>query len=174
MNRPMLRSLLLSLALHAIFAVPIGFTLGSAAAARTDVVRGVSSIELQLVPASAVAASLQQEKGPSAVPASRQTAWLNDNGATMLSRPSSLGNSAPRYPWSARVNGWQGTVSIRARVNSKGRVGALEVGRSSGYPVLDSAALEAIRRWEFIPARQGSRKVASTIEIPITFLLKDE
>ena len=174
MSRGMFRSLLLSLALHGILAVPVGFGLGFAADARTDVIQGVSSIELEHVSPLAEPGFSEEGIQPVRRSVSRESAWFDDGGAFQNRIFSGLRNPAPRYPWSARVNGWQGTVFIRVRVTPEGRVASLEVNKSSGYPVLDSAALEAIRRWEFIPARQESRKVASIVEIPITFLLKNE
>lgn len=161
MNRRMFRSALLSLTLHGILLVPAGFIFGFAATATTDVVRGLSSIELEHV-------------SPSAGPGSLRGEQFDDGGAFQNRVFSDLRNPAPLYPWMARVNGWEGTVFVRAEVTPEGRVGSLGVNKSSGHPVLDGAALQAVRRWEFIPARQGSRKVASTVEIPITFLLKGE
>jgi len=47
----------------------------------------------------------------------------------------------------------------------------VELKRTSGYPTLDAAALEAVPGWEFEPARIGSRGVDSEIEVPVRFQL---
>ncbi len=48
------------------------------------------------------------------------------------------------YPPRARREGWQGAVLLRFRVNSDGSLAAIRVVRSSGYALLDRAALGAL------------------------------
>jgi protein TonB len=44
---------------------------------------------------------------------------------------------------------------------------------SSGFPRLDGAALEAIRRWRFLPALDGEgRPVAGEALVPFRFALE--
>lgn len=83
-----------------------------------------------------------------------------------------LDNPAPVYPPLARRAGEQGRVLLRVYVSGQG--GALEVNlsRSSGSQRLDAAALEAVRRWRFIPARQGEKPVAAWVLVPISFQLE--
>ncbi len=50
-----------------------------------------------------------------------------------------------RYPSSARLNGWEGRVVLRAVIRSDGHLAAISVQKSSGYDVLDKAAIEAVR-----------------------------
>ena len=48
----------------------------------------------------------------------------------------------------------------------------VELKQTSGSPRLDAAALEAVKRWRFVPARQGSEAVASWVVIPVSFSLE--
>jgi len=50
-----------------------------------------------------------------------------------------------RYPSTARLNGWEGKVIVRAVVRNDGHLAELTVRESSGYEVLDRAALDAVR-----------------------------
>jgi len=79
----------------------------------------------------------------------------------------------PKYPESARRNGKEGRVLLRVLVNEEGRTASVEVNRSSGAEALDQAAVEAIKRWRFSPARLGDRPVESWVRIPIDFRLMD-
>ena len=77
----------------------------------------------------------------------------------------------PRYPAIARQNGWQGKTILRVEIRTDGRVGAVEVLHSSGYAVLDDAAVEAVRAGEFVPARVDGKPVSASVEVPIRFQL---
>jgi len=50
-----------------------------------------------------------------------------------------------RYPSTARLNGWEGKVVLRAVIRADGHLSEVKVHRSSGYDALDNAAMEAIR-----------------------------
>jgi protein TonB len=52
----------------------------------------------------------------------------------------------------ARARGWEGTVDVGLAVRADGGVDAARVRRSSGYGLLDRAAVEAARRSRFQPA----------------------
>jgi TonB family protein len=62
-----------------------------------------------------------------------------------------------------------GTVHVRVRVDADGRVQQAEVTVSSGQPLLDSAALRAVREFEFIPARCDDRTIPVWLSFPVTF-----
>jgi protein TonB len=79
----------------------------------------------------------------------------------------------PKYPETARRDGKEGRVLLRVLVNEEGRTASVEVNRSSGVESLDQAALEAIKRWRFSPARLGDRPVKSWVRIPVDFRLND-
>ncbi|HXV23309.1 MAG TPA: energy transducer TonB [Alphaproteobacteria bacterium] len=82
-------------------------------------------------------------------------------------------NPWPRYPTAARRRGIEGEVLIAVTVGADGGAEHVEVLRSSGHSMLDRAAIEALARWRFEPARNAGQAVAGTIEIPVTFRLTD-
>jgi protein TonB len=83
-----------------------------------------------------------------------------------------LHNPAPAYPPVARRLGEQGRVVLRVLVTADGQPEQVEVRTSSGSPRLDAAALETVRRWRFVPARQGDRPLAAWVLVPISFRLE--
>jgi protein TonB len=83
-----------------------------------------------------------------------------------------LNNPAPTYPSVSRRSGEQGRVMLRVRVSARGEVEAIEVHQSSGYSRLDDAALAAVRRWKFVPARLGERPVEGWAIVPVNFTLR--
>ena len=80
----------------------------------------------------------------------------------------------PKYPRKARTAGWEGTTVLKVRVDPGGRPGLVTVDRTSGFELLDRAAMRAMRQWEFHPARNGDRTVASWVKVPVSFQLKEE
>ena len=62
---------------------------------------------------------------------------------------------------------------LAVRVTADGRAARVEVKESSGFVALDEAAVDAVQKWEFIPARIGSRAMESEIEVPVRFQLYD-
>ena len=83
-----------------------------------------------------------------------------------------LNNPALRYPPVSRRLGEEGKVRLRVLVSVQGEPKAIEIKNSSGYARLDEAARELVRRWHFLPAKQGSRVVEEWVEIPIVFKLR--
>jgi len=82
------------------------------------------------------------------------------------------GNSPPRYPLLARRKGWEGTVVIEIRVSGSGRIQQAHVEKSSGYAILDGAALGAIRSWRI--ALNGRLDEADMrLRIPVIFKLRE-
>lgn len=79
---------------------------------------------------------------------------------------------APAYPVASRRNQEQGTVMLRVQVLANETVGFVDVKASSGFPRLDAAAVEAVKRARFSAAKTKSGKsVASVLIVPITFKL---
>lgn len=78
-----------------------------------------------------------------------------------------------RYPrWAVR-EGWEGTFMIAVEILTTGQVGRWRVMESTGYPLLDEAATEAIQQWQFHPATEKGGAIISCIQIPIHFDLQD-
>jgi protein TonB len=82
-------------------------------------------------------------------------------------------NPKPHYPERAREEGREGTVILRVLVDGGGKVGSIEVNRSSGFEAFDRAAIDAVTGWRFSPARYGERRVESWVRIPVVFRLTD-
>ena len=82
-----------------------------------------------------------------------------------------LDNPAPIYPSLAKRRGEEGRVLLRVQVSAEGRADRVEVSKTSGSPILDEAAIEAVRRWRFVPARRGSDAIAAPVLVPIAFAL---
>lgn len=83
-----------------------------------------------------------------------------------------LRNPAPRYPVAARRAGEQGTVTLKVLVGMDGLPQRVEVEKTSGSSRLDSAALDAVRRWRFVPARRGAAPIESWVLVPVVFRLE--
>ena len=77
----------------------------------------------------------------------------------------------PLYPPSARRLDQEGTVRVRILVDERGRASDVQVARSSGYDILDEAAVSAVRRWQFVPATENSRAVSAWTEVSVIFRL---
>lgn len=59
----------------------------------------------------------------------------------------------PKYPSSARSAGVEGVVGVKMLVNASGKVENAYVVRSSGNAALDEAAVAAVYKWRFSPAK---------------------
>ena len=81
-------------------------------------------------------------------------------------------NRKPVYPELARRRGQQGVVELLAHVDEQGRITDLRVQRSSGFPLLDEAALKGVRAWTFIPATRNGTAVKGTALVPVAFELR--
>lgn len=79
----------------------------------------------------------------------------------------------PEYPLSEKRAEHTGTVMLSVYVLENGRVGDVQVQKSSGYPKLDEAAIaEAKRSWRLLPGTGEDGKPAPMwVIVPITFKL---
>ena len=82
-------------------------------------------------------------------------------------------NPKPTYPAIARSRNWQGKVLLRVKVSAKGLTESVSVEQSSGHDMLDESAIEAVKKWRFIPAKRGDTPVASSVIVPIDFKLRN-
>lgn len=83
-----------------------------------------------------------------------------------------LQNPAPSYPALSRRMGEEGKVVLRVFVEPNGLPSQVEIKLSSGWPRLDQAAQDTVRRWKFISARSGDTTVGSWVQVPIIFNLR--
>lgn len=92
-------------------------------------------------------------------------------GADVDQIPSRFYNPDPEYPPEALAARITGRVVLRVKVDAAGLVTSVAVYRTSGTPVLDTAAMSAVRRWRFQPARRGGHAVPYEIAVPIRFVI---
>lgn len=85
-----------------------------------------------------------------------------------------LNNPPPVYPVLSRRRGEQGKVLLLVQVSAQGTAERVEIHAGSGHARLDSAALEAVKRWRFVPARRGDAAVAASVVVPVVFRLGSE
>ncbi len=76
------------------------------------------------------------------------------------------------YPSIMVKAGAQGRVCVIALLDVDGHVIKVELSRSSGYPALDEAALDAVRQWVFTPAIAPDGRATRVWQMcPISFKL---
>ena len=78
----------------------------------------------------------------------------------------------PAYPEVARRMGIEGTTSLKVRVREDGTVGEVIVAQPAGHAALDQAAVNAVQRWRFEPARRGGHPVAVWVSLAVRFRLE--
>jgi len=82
-----------------------------------------------------------------------------------------LHNPSPEYPEMAVFLGYQGNAYIRIHVSAQGISQGVDVLKSSGHKILDESAANALKKWRFIPSKQGEKAVADTVIISVIFTL---
>ena len=63
-----------------------------------------------------------------------------------------------------------GTVVVAAVVGADGKVGATKI-VSSPHPELNQLAIDAVKQWQFDPARQAGKPIATTVTVNVNFQL---
>jgi protein TonB len=82
-----------------------------------------------------------------------------------------LHNPLPEYPEVAQERGWEGKVVMKVHVLPDGTTDSVTVSKSSGQKVLDDAAVKAVLKWSFVPAKRGDTAIARYTTVPFTFKL---
>lgn len=77
------------------------------------------------------------------------------------------------YPEIAKEAGVEGTVIVQAFINKEGRVEKVVVVKGVPKTGLDEAAIEAVKKTRWKPAKQRDRAVGVWYSIPIVFRLKN-
>jgi len=83
-----------------------------------------------------------------------------------------LHNPAPDYPSISRRLGEQGKVLLRVQVTVDGAASSVELQTSSGSSRLDRSALEAVKKWRFVPAKRGGLAVSASVIVPVSFSIE--
>ncbi len=92
--------------------------------------------------------------------------------AAGITMPRVISTEDAEYPPDALAEGRQATLELFVTVAEDGTVAAAEVATSAGVE-FDEAALAAIRKWRFEPARRGTQAIASRIRVPFEFVLPE-
>ena len=128
-------------------------------------------------PAPAVATALPEPPAPPPVPPVQAAAPAV--AAPVAPQPvpprfdaAYLNNPPPAYPSVSRRLGEEGKVMLRVFVEPNGTPSQVKIHQHSGFPRLDAAALDAVRQWRFVPARQGTDQVGAWVLVPIAFNLR--
>lgn len=91
----------------------------------------------------------------------------------VYSPPQLLSKVEPAYPEGAREKGQEGTVVVRMEILESGQVGEVGIKKSSGNNDLDEAALKAVRKWRFMPAKDKDtgEPIKCFTSFPVVFRL---
>ena len=85
-------------------------------------------------------------------------------------KPVLIKSVEPVYPELARKAGIEGNVVTKVLIDKKGNIEIAEILKS--VPMLDNAALEAVKEFQFKPGKQGDKYVKIWMAIPFKFKLK--
>jgi protein TonB len=96
---------------------------------------------------------------------------INDPQPYVEEYPVAITRVKPEYPTIAREAGIEGLVKVRALVGRDGRVVDAIVHPMFSIPMLDQAAVEAVRKWVFKPAFANNRPVAVWVAVDVRFRL---
>lgn len=87
-----------------------------------------------------------------------------------ISPPLKVHHVAPVYPVLARTSRIQGLVILEATIGVDGAVTEARVLRS--VPLLDAAAIDAVRQWRFTPTRLNGVPVPVVMSVTVDFRLQ--
>jgi len=77
------------------------------------------------------------------------------------------------YPAIARRKGWQGVVRLELHIESNGQISELRIDETSGYAVLDEAALQSLQLANIPDAAQWLQGETREIVVPVEYRLID-
>ncbi len=77
-----------------------------------------------------------------------------------------------RYPSIARMNRWEGCVVVHVSVRRDGQLVNPEVEKSSGYSVLDQAAVDVVQHASPLPLKYALEQSPVSMSIPLTYRLE--
>ena len=80
-------------------------------------------------------------------------------------------NQKPEYPVQSRRHNEEGTVVLKIFVLAEGKAGEVEVKSSSGFPMLDQSAKDAVKQWHFNPATLDGKPIDESYSLSIPFKL---
>lgn len=106
-----------------------------------------------------------------AVPASENAIAATTASGAVAQDLKTSNRVEPTYPSASRRAGEEGTVRLKVLVDEKGRPRDVMVATSSGFARLDEAAMQAVRKWRFHAATDGTNPISAWTQVAITFRL---
>jgi protein TonB len=94
-------------------------------------------------------------------------------GVVTSAEPRYRSNPRPDYPIPSLRRREEGIVLLDVVVQPNGIPASITLNKSCGHPLLDHAALDAVRAWTFEPARAAGVPVSSLVVVPVRFSLSD-
>lgn len=77
------------------------------------------------------------------------------------------------YPKLAQKRNWQGKVLLSLRVNSNGIINNVKVYSSSGYPILDQAAIDSLMKVQHLPKISSWLSYDINLKLPVIYQLTE-
>lgn len=107
-------------------------------------------------------------------PALQDTVTVRSGGPVRVGgsvmAPNQIRKVQPVYPEEARAAGVKGVVILEAIIDQQGRVSEVRVLRS--LPLLDEAAIDAVRQWEYTPTMLNGLPVPIVMTVTVQFALE--
>lgn len=80
-------------------------------------------------------------------------------------------NRQPVYPTEAARRRERGAVILLIHISSKGLASGVDIAQSSGFPLLDRAARDAVLKWRFVPAVKDGQPIPFDMPFRVVFEL---
>jgi periplasmic protein TonB len=106
-----------------------------------------------------------------AIPASASAISSTPAGGAVAQDLKTSNRVEPTYPSASRRAGEEGTVRLKVLVDERGKPREVQVTKGSGFERLDQAAMEAVRKWRFVAATNGTNAVSAWTQVAVTFRL---
>ncbi|MGF1767458.1 energy transducer TonB [Enterovibrio makurazakiensis] len=104
--------------------------------------------------------------------ADAQMNQAKDSAPVLVERPAfKVRPSQPKYPRIAKRRGMEGNVLIEVWLDKDGNQTDQNILKSSGFKELDTAALDAVKKWRFNGYKQDGVALAHRVRIPVRFNL---
>lgn len=107
---------------------------------------------------------------------SLQDGTIGGNGTArnkIRKKPVKIYDIKPIYPEEARHKGWEGHVRLEVPLDKYGKLGLIKIIQSSGYKIMDDAAVQAVKQWQYLPATENGNPIDWTLRISVPFKLED-
>jgi len=123
------------------------------------------------------ASSIGMTSGISKHPSVAHNPTGSDTGSPIETRfgasvaPAFLHREMPIYPLMARKLGREGRVMLKLTIDENGNLLDVEVIEKAGFGFTE-AAVEAVKKSTFLPAKKGGKPIASRALLPIKFQLE--